>query len=498
MQYQFKLKFNFTGGIISPGDLQKILHAAHLSGVKEVSFGLRQQLLIVVPNDDLIKMQELLAKTGLPFELEKNDFPNIISSYPAEEVFIGKTWLGEGVYKDIFDAFTYTPKLKINLSNNQQSFTPLLTGNINWVASDAPHFWHLLIRFPKTNIICEWSELVYTNDVAAVSKKMETLILADSVSNTPDATGKGLQLFEQLKKSGHFNTQPAPAKVALPAFMLPYYEGFNVSNDKYWLGIYRRNEMFNVRFLLDVCQLCLQTKIGQLCSTPWKSLIIKGIDKKDRNLWDNILGKHQINVRHAANELNFQVEDNCSEGVRLKEYLLRFLNREDVRSFGICIGIKTRQKSEVFSSILVKRKPLITIAGVELFYVYDILCSKDYNPNERTGTVFSKNILKVNLPEKLRSAIVSYYQHKEKGLAQNIKQAAAKETQATIQVEKAVHQCPTCFTVYDEAYGDEDTNIPAGTAFEQLPESWCCPLCETEKLHFTSIPLAHLYGAVHV
>jgi len=64
-----------------------------------------------------------------------------VSSYPAEEVFITKTWLSEGVYKDIFDGMDYEPRLKINISDSNQSFTPILTGNINWVASlHSPHF----------------------------------------------------------------------------------------------------------------------------------------------------------------------------------------------------------------------------------------------------------------------------------------------------------------------------------------------------------------------
>jgi len=50
-------------------------------------------------------------------------------------------------------------------------------------------------------------------------------------------------------------------------------------------------------------------------------LIIKGIENKHRNLWDKLLGKYGINVRHAANELNWQVEDLSPEGLSLKKPL---------------------------------------------------------------------------------------------------------------------------------------------------------------------------------
>lgn len=121
----------------------------------------------------------------------------------------------------------------------------------------------------------------------------------------------------------HFLINDKPAN--LPAFNLPYYEGLNRYQDKFWLGVCRRDEMFPVSFLKELCQLCLQTKIGQLCSTPWKTIIIKNIEEKDRVYWNSLLAKHQINVRHAANELNFQVEDNCKEGLELKNYLLKGL-----------------------------------------------------------------------------------------------------------------------------------------------------------------------------
>ncbi len=183
-------------------------------------------------------------------------------------------------------------------------------------------------------------------------------------------------------------------------------------NNKYWLGIYRRDELFSIAFLKDLCLLCLNTKIGQLCSTPWKSIIVKSIEEKDKVSWNRLLEKHQINVRHAANELNFQVEDNCKEGLRLKNYLVKRLNNDDTRTFGICIGIKTRKKSEVFSSILVRRKALVSIFGLELFHLYDILCAHDFNPNERTGFVFSSNNPKFVLGEQLRRSVIAFYNYR--------------------------------------------------------------------------------------
>ena len=49
--------------------------------------------------------------------------------------------------------------------------------------------------------------------------------------------------------------------------------------------------------------------------------------------------------------------------------------------------------------------------------------------------------------------------------------------------------CEACGYIYDPEVGDPDNGVEAGTAFEDIPEDWLCPLCglgkdafvETEK-----------------
>lgn len=41
--------------------------------------------------------------------------------------------------------------------------------------------------------------------------------------------------------------------------------------------------------------------------------------------------------------------------------------------------------------------------------------------------------------------------------------------------------CTACGYIYDPATGDEETGIAAGTAFENIPEEWLCPVCGVGK-----------------
>jgi rubredoxin len=45
-------------------------------------------------------------------------------------------------------------------------------------------------------------------------------------------------------------------------------------------------------------------------------------------------------------------------------------------------------------------------------------------------------------------------------------------------------ECGVCWQVYDPATGDPVWQIPAGTAFADLPEQWCCPNCDAPPLKF--------------
>ena len=41
--------------------------------------------------------------------------------------------------------------------------------------------------------------------------------------------------------------------------------------------------------------------------------------------------------------------------------------------------------------------------------------------------------------------------------------------------------CETCGYIYDPEEGDPENGIDPGTAFEDLPEDWICPLCGDGK-----------------
>lgn len=46
------------------------------------------------------------------------------------------------------------------------------------------------------------------------------------------------------------------------------------------------------------------------------------------------------------------------------------------------------------------------------------------------------------------------------------------------------YKCTVCGYVYDPAVGDADGGIAPGTAFEDIPDDWTCPVCGAAKSEF--------------
>lgn len=471
---------------MSPGYLKEVLEIAAMAKVKDVRFGLRQQLILEVPVKHLDAFTEACFEKNIACSGKKEAQPNIVSSYPAVDIFTTDTWVREGVYKDIFNLFDYTPTIKINITDSNQSLVPFFTGHVNWISSASMHFWYLYVRFPKSDQVYCFPELVYTNDVAAVSKQIETVLSSKEIIT-------GSELYKQVKDTCRFISKPIEKDLVLPTFSLPYYEGFNRYGNNYWLGIYRREEMFPVNFLIDVCSICMKTRIGQIYTTPWKSIIIKGIETGERNLWDYVLGKYRINVRHAANELNWQVEDNCEDGLQLKRHIIRYFDKEDVRTYGLSFAVKTRLFSSMLGSVVVRKQEVRNPGRLKALERFEILYTADFNPNTSNLISFRKDVEKDHLGTYLVSLCKYFYELESKEKSFSLE--TLNKPLNTI-VEKApaqvVYQCKNCFSIYDEAFGDIENNIIAGTSFSDLSKTYRCPLCEAAKEDFVEVDFESL------
>jgi len=465
------IKINLPGGVIAAGDFYEMLVIAQDAEAAQIRFGNRQQLYFEIDNTRLEDLELDMLGAGLSYEINEDNYPNITSSYIADGIFNHENWLKEGVYKDIFDLFTHQPEIKINLVDSNQTFAPFFTGNLNFISSPVSNYWYLYVRFPKTNILYCWPVLVYSDDIRAMSKAVQQAILTNK-SLFYDQPEINPDVLYQLVTSRHqFVTQKIDQPLIIPDFQLPYYEGFNrQGGNKYWLGIYRRNEFFDIEFLKEICNLCMQTRVGQLYISPWKSLLIKNIEAEHRPQWGNLLNKYRVNIRHAANELNWQIEDLCDPCLELKQQLVREFEEADLRTYRLSFAVKRSPKSGIYGSVMIRERDADA---------YEIIYTRDFNHNTREFIMYKQGVTKTDLGHHLITLCNLFYEqqsnHHTTALVHN-----GKDERKLIN-EKIVHQCQSCLTIYDELYGDPLNDITPGTPFESL-EGYECPICgDTEE-----------------
>jgi len=459
------IKINCHGGILDLEKLEKLVDLLSSADIHRLKFGLRQNIFFEFSSTLLPFLERKLSEAEIEYETNIEDSPNVVTSYPAISIFNSNTWLSESTIKKLLAELHYRPTLKLNIGDSVQALTPVFTGNINWIASNHQDYWHLYIRFPKTNKISKWGDMIHTRDLIRFSKKLEESILKYRSGNAfPEDIDT--RLITDLKAE-NLNSMINNDEIEWPDYILPYYEGLNKYHEGYWLGIYRREEWFHIDFLMDLVKLCKSTGIHELCITPWKSLIIKNINESYRPKWIQLLNFHSINIRHNLNELNFQVEDINEDSLKLKKFIVKYLNEDDIRTAGICFGIKSKPKTEVFCNILIRKRYLLKLGNSGLIPVYDILLSKDFNPHARTGMVYRSSLLKYLLPEEIHGCIREYYRNKIKMTDHSDSESSNNSAADHEKAKEFFYQCARCKTVLDDT----------ADLFE---ENLICPLCSAQ------------------
>ena len=464
------------GGVLSPGELNYICESVESLGLKTISFGARQDILLPkdITSEDLTQFEKLKI-----VEADEVGVENIVSSYVCADIFPSTSWLTGDRYLYLLEQFGAKSKLKINLTDPKQRLVPLFTGNINFIASDHEDYWYLYVRLPGWRKTKMYPALIYSWDL----HKIETAI-EDILQEEPETIE---MIFDLVSDAVDTNNRTVDKPLEVPFYPFPYFEGMNkIGMDKYWLGLYWRNNKYDISFLKEMCKLCSENKIGKVSITPWKSFIVKGIPKESKLVWEKFLGKRGINVRHSMLELNWHLPVNNQDALNLKKYLVSNFDQNDISTYGLTFGITDYSKAAYyFTSVVVeKNKQPEMIGNFQTRDTYNLLYAKNFDPNTREYIMHVQDVDKVELPGLLMELSQLYFDQ----LGSETKEEKQIETKKEL-TELEVYQCKDCLTVYDESFGDITQNIAPKTVFNELPENYECSLCEAPKTSFEKVVL---------
>lgn len=459
------------GGVTSPGELKDSIAMLEAAGLTEVHFGSRQDLLFPLDHADE-KQLENISKFNTDITVERS-YQNIVSSYVSADIFGMTYWLKGSTYLYILERFDYTPTLKINITDPKQRLVPIFSGNLNFIASDHEDYWYLSIKLPHWPVAQYFPVLVYTWDITTICKAIEEIY--EDISDVEE-------LFFILNKNIDTNNKTIEKPLELPFITFPYYEGMNRMNSgQYWLGLYWRNNKYDLAFLKEFCGFCLDNSIGKICITPWKSFVVKGIKSSARPELERFLGQRGINIRHSQLEMNWHLPVDDDEAMELKKFLVRSFDQNDISTYGLTFGISTDYgKRTHFSSVVIEKNNAPSIVkDFEVRPTYNVLYYKNFDPNTQIFQAYAHDVDKIELPGLLMELSKEYF----KNLGKEIEEEKETKVEA-IDAPKEVYQCQDCFTIYDMEYGDAKNNIPVNTPFSDVPDSYCCPVCEAPKSSF--------------
>jgi rubredoxin len=462
------------GGFLSPADLLKIMELSRSLGNKYVLFGSRQDIMFPSNGADEQSLEKAFRAINIDYELgsDQSIYQNIVSSYAVVNVVETTNWVKEDTYNVIIDGFDYMPRVKINIVDPVQGLVPLFTGELNFIASKEENYWYLYIRDPRKGQVIEcWPRLIYGHDIPKIARELEKIFL-----ELLPFTAEELHMI--LKNNYvRINYKPIQEKLNFPETPFPYYEGLNaMRNNQYWLGLYWRNNQYDIDFMTAACRLCQETNISKINIIPWKAFIIKGIKASDRIRWEKLMGKFGINERHSSLELNWHLPVIDREALELKKFLVRELDQQDISTHGLTFTIKTNRDMFLFTTIVIEKS---TTPGEH----YNILYAKNFNPNNIVHHTYARHVKKEMIPSLLIELSKLYYRQL------NPEKEHVTEAKKEVYVNGFVtsYQCSNCLTIYDKKYGDPTSNIPAGVPFEELPESYKCHVCDSAKKYFLPV-----------
>lgn len=152
-------------------------------------------------------------------------------------------------------------------------------------------------------------------------------------------------------------------------------------------------------------------------------------------------------------------------------------------------GYKSGRDVDKFSGTQFKvgvTKAPIVLDSVIGYLECEVLSETDVG----THTIFIGKIVDCDVLSSAEPMTYAYYHEVKGGKSPKTAPTYIKEEEpkAAAAGTSDKYQCKLCGYVYDPAAGDPDSGMKPGTLFEELPDSWVCPICGAPKSEFEKQP----------
>jgi flavin reductase (DIM6/NTAB) family NADH-FMN oxidoreductase RutF/rubredoxin len=192
----------------------------------------------------------------------------------------------------------------------------------------------------------------------------------------------------------------------------------------------------------------------------------------------------QVTSDPATVAISINKQNYTNELIKLsRKFVVSILSEETPMTFIGLFGFKSGREVNKLQNVKTKtgttKVPIVlenTVSYIEVEVEKELDCG--------THTIFVGNIVDCDVVSDAEPMTYAYYQKVKGGKSPKTAPTYVKDEPAAAPHSAASYVCSVCGYVYDPAKGDPDNGISPGTKFEDLPDSWTCPVCGADKSKF--------------
>jgi len=167
-----------------------------------------------------------------------------------------------------------------------------------------------------------------------------------------------------------------------------------------------------------------------------------------------------------------------------RKFTVSILSEAAPMTFIGLFGFKSGREVDKLKDV--KIRPGVTGVPIVLDYTIGFIEAEVENELDcGTHTIFTGKVVEADLTGEGEPMTYAYYQNVKGGKSPKTAPTFDESAAAAKPKDKTVrYVCSVCGYVYDPDKGDPDSGIAPGTRFEDIPDSWTCPVCGAEKSMF--------------
>jgi flavin reductase (DIM6/NTAB) family NADH-FMN oxidoreductase RutF/rubredoxin len=192
----------------------------------------------------------------------------------------------------------------------------------------------------------------------------------------------------------------------------------------------------------------------------------------------------QVTSNPATVAISINKENNTHGLIKLsRKFVVSILAQSTPMNFIGLFGFKSGRDVDKLQNIKTKtgitKVPIVlenAVSYIEVELEKELDCG--------THTIFVGNIVDGDVVGSDEPMTYAYYQQVKGGKSPKNAPTYVKDEPASGSQGGARYICSVCGYVYDPVKGDPDGGIAPGTRFEDIPDSWTCPVCGADKSKF--------------